>query len=40
MAWFADRGVSAVGLDFQPYAYEPEAERRADGDTVTDRDRT
>jgi len=35
VAWFADRGTSAVGLDFQPYAYEPEAERRADDPRVS-----
>ena len=35
VAWFADRGVHAVGLDFQPYAYEAEAERRADDPRVT-----
>jgi hypothetical protein len=35
VAWFADRGVSAVGLDFQPFAYEAEAERRADDPRVT-----
>ncbi|GAA5114934.1 hypothetical protein GCM10023339_21130 [Alloalcanivorax gelatiniphagus] len=35
VAWFADRGVRAVGLDFQPYAYEAEAERRADDPRVT-----
>lgn len=35
VAWFADRGVSAVGLDFQPYAYEAEAQRRADDPRVT-----
>ena len=35
VAWFADRGTSAVGLDFQPYAYGPAAERRADDPRVT-----
>jgi hypothetical protein len=35
VAWFADRGTAAVGLDFQPYAYEPEAERRAGDPRVT-----
>lgn len=35
VAWFADRGVSAVGLDFQPYAYEAEAQRRADDPRAT-----
>ena len=30
-----ERGTAAVGLDFQPYAYEPEAERRADDPNVT-----
>ena len=35
VGWFADRGTSAVGLDFQPYAYEPEAERRARDPHVT-----
>lgn len=35
VAWFADRGVHAVGLDFQPYAYAAEAERRADDPRVT-----
>ncbi|RYC11325.1 hypothetical protein [Nocardioides zhouii] len=35
VAWFADRGTAAVGLDFQPYAYEPEAERRTDDPHVT-----
>ncbi|HEV2796391.1 MAG TPA: hypothetical protein VGV65_02135, partial [Nocardioides sp.] len=35
VAWFADRGTSAVGLDFQPYAYEPEAERRKDDPHVS-----
>jgi hypothetical protein len=35
VAWFADRGVRAVGLDFQPYAYEAEARRRADDPKVT-----
>ena len=34
VAWFADRGVTAVGLDFQPYAYEAEAQRRADDPRV------
>lgn len=34
VAWFADRGTRAVGLDFQPFAYGPEAERRADDDRV------
>ena len=27
---FADRGVRAIGLDYQPYAYAAEAERRGD----------
>ena len=35
VAWFADRGVTAIGLDFQPYAYDAEAERRADDPRVT-----
>ena len=35
VAWFADRGTSAVGLDFQPFAYEAEARRRADDPRVT-----
>ena len=35
VAFFADRGVDAVGLDFQPYAYADEAERRADDPHVT-----
>lgn len=35
VAWFADRGTAAVGLDFQPYAYEPEAERRVGDPHVT-----
>jgi hypothetical protein len=35
VAWFADRGTAAVGLDFQPYAYEPEADRRAGDPRVT-----
>ncbi len=30
VGWFADRGASAIGLDFQPFAYQVEAERRAD----------
>ena len=34
VAWLADRGVHAVGLDFQPYAYEREAARRADDPRV------
>lgn len=34
VGWFADRGVRAVGLDFQPYAYEAEAQRRADDPRV------
>ena len=29
VAWFADRGTRAIGLDFQPYAYEPEEARRS-----------
>ncbi|WP_210440268.1 class I SAM-dependent methyltransferase [Nocardioides xinjiangensis] len=35
VGFFADRGVAAVGLDFQPYAYEAEAQRRADDPRVT-----
>jgi hypothetical protein len=35
VAWFADRGTTAIGLDFQPYAYEAEARRRADDRRVT-----
>ncbi|MDZ5662763.1 hypothetical protein HN031_12815 [Nocardioides sp. zg-1308] len=35
VAWFADRGTSAIGLDFQPFAYAEEAERRADDPRVT-----
>ncbi|WP_210504548.1 class I SAM-dependent methyltransferase [Nocardioides xinjiangensis] len=35
VGFFADRGVAAVGLDFQPYAYEVEAQRRADDPRVT-----
>ena len=35
VAWFADRGVTAIGLDFQPYAYDAEAQRRADDPRVT-----
>ena len=35
VAWFADRGTTAVGLDFQPYAFEAEAERRADDPCAT-----
>jgi hypothetical protein len=35
VAWFADRGTAAVGLDFQPFAYEAEARRRADDPRVT-----
>ncbi|MFC7727082.1 hypothetical protein ACFQW6_18380 [Nocardioides sp. GCM10028917] len=35
VAWFADRGVTAIGLDFQPFAYDEEAERRADDPRVT-----
>jgi hypothetical protein len=34
VAWFADRGVRAVGLDFQPFAYEREAARRAEDPLV------
>ena len=34
-AWFADRGVRAIGLDFQPYAYAAEEQRRADDPRVT-----
>jgi len=35
VAWFADRGVDAIGLDFQPFAFEAEAERRTDDPRVT-----
>ena len=35
VVWFADRGTAAIGLDFQPFAYEVEAERRADDPRVT-----
>ncbi len=35
VAWFADRGTTAIGLDFQPYAFEAEAERRADDPRAT-----
>ena len=34
VAWFADRGTSAIGLDFQPFAYREEAARRADDPRV------
>ena len=35
VAWFADRGTRAIGLDFQPFAYEAEAQRRADDPRVS-----
>lgn len=35
VGWFADRGIRAIGLDFQPAAYEPEAKRRAADPRVT-----
>lgn len=34
VAFFADRGVRAVGLDFQPRAYAAESERRAEDSHV------
>lgn len=35
VAFFADRGTRAIGLDFQPFAYEAEAQRRADDPRVS-----
>lgn len=35
VAFFADRGTRAIGLDFQPFAYEAEAQRRADDPLVS-----